>query len=473
MIDIINRKGYFFDLDGTLVDSSPCHSSAFSQVLSVYYPDICKNFDYERFKGKSTPSVFRELGIKNPEEVKLLTQKKRRSYLEDINNDRIPVFSGALELVRLLFSKSKKIYVVTSASEKAAHVMLKVAGFMPYINGVITSQDVKRNKPHPDIYRFALEKSRMNPEDVLVIEDSLSGKMAAQKAGIDIILVNQELMGNARSNSKTLKELHSYIKNAFERKKDREEVCAVIPAAGRGERLGKDIPKILVRITKGKTVWHILHKKLWPVVDQIHVILSRRGMSLFKQQMEKDHIWSRVSVSVQETPTGMGDAIFGAFDYWKDYENILVIWGDQVFVSAETIKETIRTQLSLKGDGLTIPINFVNQPYVQYVFNDAFSKLIEVKQTREGDICERSGFADVGVFCLSTSNLMDAWQNFLENSPKGAKTEEVNFLPFLPYLSTELDWKVKSVMVKDPTESRGINTIQDLTFFKTKFESLV
>lgn len=255
----------------------------------------------------------------------------------------------------------------------------------------------------------------------------------------------------------------------------RKKVCAVIPAAGRGIRLGKDTPKILIPIVKEKTVWHILYEKLWPIVDHIHIILSPTGVSLFKQQLEKDHISSGISVSIQEIPIGMGDAIFGAFDYWNDYENILIIWGDQVFVSSRTIKETIKSQFSLKEKEaiLTIPISLVEQPYVQYIFNDVFSRLIKVKQTREGDVCEKSGFTDVGVFCLSTFNLMDAWQNFLKNTPKGQKTGEVNFLPFLPYLSTEIYWNVKTIIVKDPTESRGINTTQDMTFFKKKFNALL
>lgn len=245
----------------------------------------------------------------------------------------------------------------------------------------------------------------------------------------------------------------------------KKKVCVVIPAAGRGSRLGEDLPKILLPIVKKKTVWHILYEKLQPIVDQIHVVLSPRGALLFEKQLEEDGIFF-VSFSIQKIPIGMGDAIFGAFDYWKDYENILVVWGDQVFVSPGTLKKTIKAQFSLKGAGLTIPITSVKQPYVEYIFRDNFSILTEVKQTREGDACRKDGFADAGVFCLSTVGLIEAWQNFLKNVPKGNQTGETNFLPFLPYLSTEMRWSLKTVRVKDSLEARGINTQQDMDFFK-------
>jgi len=253
---------------------------------------------------------------------------------------------------------------------------------------------------------------------------------------------------------------------------NKKKVCALVPAAGRGSRLKQEMPKILVPIVKEKRVWNILYEKLSPIVDQIHVVVSPKGISLFEQQMKKDHIMDGVSTSIQPSPIGMGDAIFGAYDFWKNYESLFIIWGDQVFVSTETIQETITNHFSSNENGLTIPISFVNRPYVQYLFNDDLSALKEIKQSREGDTMDENGFTDVGVFCLSTINLRDLWHTYLEKVPRGLKTGEVNFLPFLSYLSTELCWNVKTVFVKDPIESRGINTPQDMDFFRKKFESM-
>ncbi len=249
----------------------------------------------------------------------------------------------------------------------------------------------------------------------------------------------------------------------------KRQVCAVIPAAGRGSRLGEDIPKILIPIVREKTVWHILYEKLRLIVDHIHVVLSPEGILLFRQQLEMDRISSGVSTSVQNIPLGMGDAIFGAFDYWKDYKNILILWGDQVAISKETLEKTTASQTASAERSLTIPVNLVDKPYVQYIFDETSDKLIKVRQTREGDICDKRGLADVGIFALSTFHLMNAWKDFCKSALEGEKTGEVNFLPFLPYLSSDLDWGLKTVSVTDPTESRGINTPDDLFFFRDRF----
>lgn len=255
------------------------------------------------------------------------------------------------------------------------------------------------------------------------------------------------------------------------RNKSFRKICAVIPAAGRGSRLGMNIPKILLPIAAGKTVWNILYDKLRLNVNQIHVVVSPEGQELFKRQFKKDGDFSCVSMSVQKKPLGMGDAIFGAFEYWKDYDNILILWGDQVFISNKTIQSMITYQLNQKSPSLTMPVSLMKDPYVQYMFAYDYSRLISVRQTREGDACDSSGFTDTGAFCLSTVDLKNCWRLYLNKALKGRKTGEINFLPFLPYLSDTLGWNLKILKIKDPAESRGINTKQDLIFFRRKFST--
>jgi len=113
--------------------------------------------------------------------------------------------------------------------------------------------------------------------------------------------------------------------------------CAVIPAAGRGTRLGRHGPKILTPLSPTENIWSILRRKLLDVVDHVHVVLSPDGEPLFRREYQADIATGRVSTSVQSSPIGMGDAIFCGYDVWSKAELLLVIWGDQVFVSRETL----------------------------------------------------------------------------------------------------------------------------------------
>lgn len=239
------------------------------------------------------------------------------------------------------------------------------------------------------------------------------------------------------------------------------KICAVIPAAGRGTRLGADGPKILTPLTAKDTIWSILHARLAPLVDHIHLVLSPDGAATFPP------LPANVTASIQPAPTGMGDAIFRGHDVWSRYDAVLVVWGDQVFVSTDTLK---RAMSALRpGENIVLPVTRMAVPYVEYVFDGA--RLARVLQTREGDATTPNGYSDVGTFLLSTGGLKTQWDAYLAKAPRGAATSEINFLPFLPFLSAQ-GWAVTPVEVADATEARGINTKDDLAFFQSLYKTL-
>jgi bifunctional UDP-N-acetylglucosamine pyrophosphorylase / glucosamine-1-phosphate N-acetyltransferase len=242
-------------------------------------------------------------------------------------------------------------------------------------------------------------------------------------------------------------------------------VCAVIPAAGRGSRLGLDLPKLLAPIGPQLTIWSVLKEKILPFVDHIHVVLSPAGAPLFGERLGRNPDRAKISTSIQAEPRGMGDAIFGAASAWRSSETMLVIWGDQVHISAETLRASIALH---HGDHATVALPLVPlaEPYVEYVFEaDA---LTAIRQSREGDHCAPGGLGDVGTFVLSTDGLGAMWSAYLEQAASGAQTGEVNFLPFLVFLS-RAGWRIRPHRVSDPDEARGINTPEDLEFFRSLY----
>ena len=236
-------------------------------------------------------------------------------------------------------------------------------------------------------------------------------------------------------------------------------ICAVIPAAGRGARLGTDRPKILASLTATETIWSVLYARLAPLVDHVHLVLSPEGAGQFPA------LPPNVSVSIQPQPIGMGDAIFRGMEVWSEHDAVLIVWGDQVFVSTGTLTRTIAASGSRQSHAV-LPVTRMAAPYVEYVFDGA--RLTRVLQTREGDVTTPNGYSDVGTFLLSTRGLGSAWKDYLDLAPRGSATGEINFLPFLPFLSAR-NWTITPVEVADATEARGINTKDDLAFFQSLY----
>jgi bifunctional UDP-N-acetylglucosamine pyrophosphorylase/glucosamine-1-phosphate N-acetyltransferase len=233
-------------------------------------------------------------------------------------------------------------------------------------------------------------------------------------------------------------------------------ICAVIPAAGRGTRLGLDVPKILVPVNDQMTVWHVLRDLLLPHVEHVHVVLSPPAMELFQSVHRAEREQARISASVQEVPRGMGDAIFGSHDFWKDFDSILIVWGDQVNLSHGTVQQVVNA--CQEKSTVVLPLTRQETPYVQYDFED--ERLMGVRQSREHDRMDQSGDSDVGAFALSVAGSV------------GSGTGEINFTPFMPYLSRQAGWRVVPIVVPDVHEARGINTPDDLEFARQRLAGL-
>jgi bifunctional N-acetylglucosamine-1-phosphate-uridyltransferase/glucosamine-1-phosphate-acetyltransferase GlmU-like protein len=244
------------------------------------------------------------------------------------------------------------------------------------------------------------------------------------------------------------------------------KTCAVIPAAGRGERLGLDRPKILAPIDHSHTVWDVLAAKLAPLVDHTQLVLSTVGSQWFPSGT----LPHRVSVAIQDEPRGMGDAVFTGQLVWSRFERILVIWGDQVNLSRGTLGATLDLHATLRRPGCVLPLVRLDNPYVQLDFDDR-GGLHGIRQTREGDQTDAAGWSDAGLFVLSTRGLARAWGRYLRYAEPGYRTAEINFLPFLVYLARVARWPVRTLVIGDAAEARGVNTPADLEFARQRAQA--
>jgi len=246
-------------------------------------------------------------------------------------------------------------------------------------------------------------------------------------------------------------------------------IVCVIPAAGRGSRLGAVCPKVFVEIVESKTIFDILYAKIEPFVEQIVLVLSPDGLK-YAEEHSLTVKYDKLKLAVQEYPIGMGDAVFAASSVWKHFSQLMVVWGDQVFLSDRSIRCLIDTHIGAcdRGRQLTLPLVFVNNPYVEYCISPN-GEIMDILQSREGDVCGATGFSDSGLFMLEIQCLEAAWSLYRSEESFGAVTSEVNFLPFLKWLSLK-GWGTRTFRIEDAREARGINTTADLEFFRALYK---
>jgi HAD superfamily hydrolase (TIGR01509 family) len=105
-----------------------------------------------------------------------------------------------LLMMAWLRSRGLKIGVATNSIKSSAQIMLSSVGLLPFLDVLVTNEDVKKSKPDPEMYFLAAQKLGVLPQNCLVLEDHEYGIEAAKLAGCKVHKVdsvedlNQNLM---------------------------------------------------------------------------------------------------------------------------------------------------------------------------------------------------------------------------------------------------------------------------------------
>ena len=237
-------------------------------------------------------------------------------------------------------------------------------------------------------------------------------------------------------------------------------LISVVPAAGLGTRLGGETPKLFVQLTPNLKVIDLLESVIGDLVDECCFVIRPDMIESFKDYSRN----TKSTFVIQEEPLGMGDAVFKASKKLLQFENLLVVWGDQISLCKETLVRVIREHTENDVD-CTIPLVKVQNPYVHYEVNQ-FNQLENLYQSREGDSLPKVGFSDIGVFLLKTKNILTEWESYLKQFPyRSNTTHEINFLPFLLFLSKSGKKQIFPI-IQDAFEATGMNTKIELDAFK-------
>jgi HAD superfamily hydrolase (TIGR01509 family) len=181
---------YLFDLDGTLVDSSPAHDRAYRDVLRREHPQMLDRFDYRAVAGLTTPAAFRSLGLTDGEAVRCALLKQKR-YRAAVDAGHVPQMPGAGHLLAQLKTAGNAIGVVTSASRISALKALETNGLMAHVDVLVAAEDARETKPAPAPFLKALAKLQADAAQSVAVEDAPSGFLSARAAGLKVIGVHQ------------------------------------------------------------------------------------------------------------------------------------------------------------------------------------------------------------------------------------------------------------------------------------------
>jgi len=193
----VKLKAVFFDMDGVIYDSMPYHAEAWIKALAHFGATFTpmEVYQNEGRTGSSTINeVFkRQLNREATEEEIQEIYALKSKYFDELNTTT--PMRGVANLLKKVKESGLTIYVVTGSGQKS--LLEKLEKNFPGIferKRMITAEDVKIGKPHPEPYLKALEKACLMPNEAVVVENAPLGIRSANAAGIFTIAVNTGIL---------------------------------------------------------------------------------------------------------------------------------------------------------------------------------------------------------------------------------------------------------------------------------------
>ena len=180
--------GVIFDLDGVLVDSEHVWDEVRQKLAQERGGRWGENASRDMM-GMSSLEWSRYMrdvvGIDDEPEA-INAEVVRR--LEAVYRKEIPLIAGA-ELVVARVAERWPLGIASSSNRELIDLVLDVSGLGRYFEATVSSEEVPRGKPAPDVYLEAAKRLGVGPESAAAVEDSHNGILAAKAAGMRTIAI--------------------------------------------------------------------------------------------------------------------------------------------------------------------------------------------------------------------------------------------------------------------------------------------
>ena len=263
-------KLILFDLDGVLVDAKQIHYQALNRALGKHFaitPDEHRNI----YDGRKTRDKLEMLTATKKLPVELhdeIFYKKQAITVQMMHE--LPINTCALELFQKLEDAGYAIGVCSNSIRRTVLTALAKSGLIEYCSVILSNEDVKNSKPHPEIYWKAMSMMSCLPEETLIIEDSPPGLLAASRSRASYIRV----MSPEEVTVENLLPQIQESKNTMDNKWKDEKMNVLIPMAGAGSRFrnaGYTFPKPLIDVN-GKPMIQVAVENLGLDANFIFVV---------------------------------------------------------------------------------------------------------------------------------------------------------------------------------------------------------
>jgi len=233
------------------------------------------------------------------------------------------------------------------------------------------------------------------------------------------------------------------------------EIGAVILAAGKGTRMGGDLPKVMYPLNGTPLLYYSIYPVRSAGVAQVTLVVG------YKKEIIQEYFRCMVDYAVQEQQLGTGHALMCAMDKVNPgLESVLVCYGDMPLYQTSTIKQLIDEYRSNKPTIAMLSVNFENPTYWAYgrILRNAHHEVTAIVEQKD---CTSEQLhikeCNPGFYIFNHKWLRE---NISKLTPNNAQKEY--YLTDLIALAVKQQQRVIAIPVAEESEALGINTPEQL-----------
>jgi beta-phosphoglucomutase len=188
-------KGVIFDFNGTLYWDTPYHEQAWDLFLENHGIAMLDEEKNQKIFGRTNRDILGNIFMRSlsDSEIKAMSLEKELCYQQICLRTNMKLASGATDFFEYLMHKNIPFAIATSCGKENIDFYFEHFALEKWLarDKVIYNNGTFRGKPSADIYLLAATHLKLNPQEIIVFEDSAVGIQAAKNAGAGkIIIVN-------------------------------------------------------------------------------------------------------------------------------------------------------------------------------------------------------------------------------------------------------------------------------------------
>ncbi|MXW80596.1 MAG: HAD family phosphatase [Gemmatimonadetes bacterium] len=203
-------RAVVFDMDGLMLDTEPLYQAAWQRAAAILGYELDDEF-YLTLIGTPTKDALKKVGAYFGPAFPLqrFTKLGADQWYRQVEEHGIDTKPGLLPLLDQLEAAAVPRAVATSSSAKQAAETLEASGLAGRFAHIVTSDQVARGKPAPDLYLEAARRLELPPTACIALEDSEAGVQSAHTAGMTVIMVPDLKKPSPQAESQAYKILSS------------------------------------------------------------------------------------------------------------------------------------------------------------------------------------------------------------------------------------------------------------------------